>query len=273
MKKHFYYILFIFLLSTSCDTSIPKDKLMIIDDIVLGQSKDNLTKQLDSLSIARKRFYTKHDIEEINDIFNENNFLNMYYTNAFNFSNYKNKDIEHTGLLYPSELAGTKNITGMIVILGYTEAPWFWGDAQRFENSFKEKYINQNINSKLLEEIKNLYVSKYGMPHDTITMKSHKYFLINGNHIVVNGNPDVEGTQINWETEYFNISFFTGLFDPYCIYNSKDGLYNHILYDGDISLIKADPLKSELKTYSHCYIQYELNDKAIKKLNLDRKKI
>lgn len=261
------------LILASCNSSVPKEKLTIIDDILLGQSKGNLPKQLDSLSVQHKRFYTKYMTEETNDLFDENNFLNIYYTNSLNFSKYENKNFEHTTLLYPSELPGTSNINGMILILCHTESPWLLGDVNRFKNSFKGKYIDQNINVKLLEDIKNLYVSKYGKPKDTLTTKSHKYFQIDGNSIVVEGNPDVAGTEIRWETDYYDISFFTGLLDPYCIYNTKSGGYTHIFYEGDISLLKADPSNNEIETYSKCYIQYKLNDKAIKELNLDRKRI
>jgi|ERR1035437_3103559 hypothetical protein len=268
MKKNLLIILLLFVFFLSCN-NIPKEKLTVIDNFVLGQSANNISKQMDSLSIQQKRFCTKVSLNDFKEILDDNNFIRMYYTNTFNLSKYRNSFNENVGLLYPITLTGTQNIIGMIVILGHTALPNFFGDTKNYESSFKEKLIWQDINLNLIEDIKNLYISKYGQPTDTFSMASHKVYFIKGNQIVLNGDPDRKGLDIKWETEYYTVTFFTGL-ESYESYYDPNGYADVTMSFGTLGPIPVDPLKNEVKCQSYCYIEYQLNNKAIKELKLDK---
>ena len=271
MKKNLFFAFVIFVFLLSCKNQIPKEKITTIDNFVLGQSSANLLKQMDSLSIPHKRFCTKMILREYNELLDDNNFINMYYTNTFNLSNYRSRFHENLGLLYPMTLTGTQNIIGLIVILGHTSQPWFLGYAKNFEKSFSEKYFNQDINAELIEDIKNLYISKYGQPTDTFSMTSHRFYYIQGNQIITNGDPDRRGLDIKWKTEYYTVTFFTGLPSYDSNYNLSDRTYGDAIHlAGPNYIMHADPLKNEVQDFSYCYILYQLNDKAIKELKLDK---
>lgn len=273
MRKNPFLPFLLFIFIVSCN-NIPKEKLTIIDNFVLGHSSVSLSKQMDSLSIQHKRFCTKMVLGEFNELLNDNNFINMYYTNTFNLSSYRGRFNENLGLLYPITLTGTQNTMGMIVILGHTAQPWFLGSAKNYENTFTEKLFNQDINANLIDDIKNLYISKYGQPTDTFSMSSHRFYFIKGNQIFENGDPDREGLDIKWETEYYTINFFTGLPSYDSKFNSSEKSYQDELYlAGPRYPTQIDRFKNEVKCYSYCYIKYELNAKAIKALKLDNKNL
>jgi hypothetical protein len=271
MKKNLFIILLLFVFFLSCH-NIPKEKLTVIDNFVLGQPANNISKQMDSLSIPHQRFCTKMVFGEFNDMLDDNNFINMYYTNTFNLSNYRSKFNDNLGLLYPMTLTGTQSVIGLIVILGHTTTPLFFGDSKNFEKTFTEKVFNQDINANLIDDIKNLYISKYGQPTDTFSMASHKVYIIRGNQIALNGDPDRKGLDIKWETEYYTVTFFTGL-ESYESYYDPNGYADVTMSTGTLGPIPVDPLKNEVKCQSYCYIEYQLNNKAIKELKLDKKNL
>jgi hypothetical protein len=261
MKKNLQLsIILILSIFLSCQKEISKEKLTTIDNIVLGTSLDKLYKQMDSLSIPRKRFLTtmlKPDYH--------NEFIDMRYTDMFNLSQYKSWSDDNIGLLYPMTLQGTKNVIGMIVILGHSTRPIF------AENENSEKAFIQDINAKLIEDIKNLYISKYGQPSDTFSLSSHRVYFIKGNQIIETGDPKREGFEYRWETEYYSITFFTGLPSYESRYNSTKRTYDYeIQFAENFNVVKPDVYKNEVQSFSYCYIEYKLNDKAIKELNLNK---
>jgi hypothetical protein len=272
MKKNIILVLLPFTFFFSCKNEIPKEKLTAIDNFVLGQSSTNVQKQMDSLSIPHKRFCTKLLINNFNELLDDKNFINMYYTNTFNLSDFRSSSHENLGLLYPMVLTGTQNIIGLIVILGHTATPWFMGDAENYGKTFSEKVFIQDINAKLVSDIKNLYISKYGQPFDTFSMDSHKFYFIYGNQIITNGGDKRQGLDISWETEYSTIRFFTGLPSSNSKYNLSDRSYqDEVTLAGPSYPLEVDKLKNEVQDFSYCYIEYMLNDKAIKELKLNKK--
>jgi hypothetical protein len=270
MKKNLQFI-FILLnsLFLSCKSEIPKEKLTTIDNFVLGQSSANLSKQMDSLSIFHKRFLTKEIIREYKELQDDNNYLNMYYTNTFDLSDYRSRYHENVSLLYPMTLAGTKNIIGIIVIFGHTTHPLLLGDVKPLDVIYSEKVFKQDINARMIEDIKNLYISKYGPPSDTFSILSHRFYYIQGNQIITTGDPDRKGLDITWKTEYYTITFFTGLPSYDSRYLSSDRTYQDVLTIGSKMILPVNYLKNEVQDFSYCYIEYHLNDKAIKELKLD----
>lgn len=264
------FLVFLF----SCKDEIPKEKISVIDNFVLGQLSTNLSKQMDSLSIPHKKFCTKMQFSEFNEMLDDKNFINMYYTNTFNLSNYRSSLNENLGLLYPMTLTGSQNIIGMIVILGHTAEPWLFGSAKNFEKSFSEKVFRQDINAKLMADIKNLYISKYGQPTDTFSMPSHGFYFILDNQIIQNGDPNREGLDIKWETECYTITFFTGLPSYNSTYSLPNRTYQDVIVLGGQNFIQQPDLsKNEVQDFSYSYILYQLNDKTIKKLKLDKKNL
>lgn len=95
----------------SCDRGIPKEKLTVIENITLGGTSTNYNKQFDSLQIPHKRFFNRILMMKFNDFLDDNNYYSSYYTNLFNFSEYRNakNSVEHLGLITPVTLEGTKN--------------------------------------------------------------------------------------------------------------------------------------------------------------------
>jgi hypothetical protein len=260
MKKNLQLAIFMIAsIFLSCQKEIPKEKLTTIDNIVLGTSIDKLYKQMDSLSIPHKIFLTtmlKSD--------HHNEFIDMRYTNMFNLSQYKSWSDDNIGLLYPMTLQGTKNVIGMIVILGHSTRPLF------AENENSGKAFIQDINAKLIEDIKNLYISKYGQPSDTFSLSSHRVYFIKGDQIIETGDPKREGLDFTWETEYYSITFFTGLPSYESRYNTTKRTYDYEIQFSNFYVVKPDVNNNEVQSFSYCYIEYKLNDKAIKELNLNK---
>jgi hypothetical protein len=273
MKLLFCILTVIFLIS--CDKQVPTEKLTIIDNFVLGQSSINLSKQMDSLFINRKRFFTKQILSKFDDLLDDNNFINMYSTNTFNLSNYRSSSNEHVGLLYPITLTGTKNVTGMTILLTHTSKPWFFGDTKKFESSVDDKLIKQEVNKDLIDEIKNMYISKYGQPIIKFKSTTNAFYIIEGSQIKnYSGNPDREGEMLTWETDYYTVRFFTGLPSYESLYQANKRTYKDIMnLGGPNYIMTADPLKDEAQSFSYPYIEYELNSKAIKEFKLNNKNL
>jgi hypothetical protein len=209
------------------------------------------------------------------ELLDDNNYYSSYYTNLFNFTEFKNqkKSIEHLGLITPVTLEGTQNNFALIVLLCHTVQPWLWQDAGRFKSSVSEKYVRQQVNNSIIDEIKKMYITKYGEPSSIDTSNFNSFYLIDGNTLSKrsdNSNPSVA---IKWETEYFTITFFTGI-ELNGIYNPIDGYVestNRI--QANIGNERADPLKNELPCKDFAYVYYELNEKAMKELKTQNRNL
>jgi len=269
MKIKIFIPVLMFLLF-SCN-NVTKENRTIIDNIVLGLTVNNFSKQMDSLSIPHQRFLTKYTLSNFEEIMDDNNYINMYYTSIFNFSKYRNNFNDNFGLLYPITLTGTQNNIGLIVLLGHTAPPDLNGYAVNFKSSLNTNFFRQDVNSDLIEQIKNLYISKYGKPKDEFTSKYSSFYAIKNNGISQYRDSTRVGREINWETEHFKVTFFSGLASYDSYYNPEGYLEVTMLYSGseDFSPIEVDPLKNEMQCFSFAYIKYQLNEKTIKQLKLD----
>ena len=259
----------------SCDNGIPKEKLTIIENITLGGTSTNYNKQFDSLQIPNKRFFNKILMMKFNDLLDADNYYSSYYTNLFNFSEYRNakNSVEHLGLITPVTLEGTNNNFALIVLLCHTVEPWLWADAERFKSSTNEKYIRQEVNNAVIEKVKKMFIDKYGEPKNVDTSAFNTVYVIDGTSISKksdNSNPAVTYT---WDTEYFTVKFFSGM-DLNGIYSSENGYVESTnRFVGNIGDERADPLKNQMHCKSLAYIYYELNHKAMQELKLDTKKL
>src|SRR6266536_2473163 len=98
-----YYLLLIFAIFIACNTGIPKEKLTVIDNITLGGPTNTFNKQFDSLLIPHKRFFNKILMMKYDEVLDDNNYYNSYYTTLFNFSDYQvhKNSVEHLGFIAP----------------------------------------------------------------------------------------------------------------------------------------------------------------------------
>ncbi len=100
------------------------------------------------------------------------------------------------------------------------------------------------------------------------------FWMIDGNTLSRRTDNSVQFVTIKWETEYYNITFFTGL-DLNGIYSPENGGYAESTngFAANLSNETADPLKNELHYSAFAYIYYELNEKAMKDFKIDNKKL
>lgn len=267
-----------FVLCSCLGTEIPEDKLTIIDNFVLGKPmNDDYSEQMDRLSIPKQRFLTKMVLTDFAELVNENNYLTMYYTSIFNSSKYRNSGIDNLGLLYPLTLRGTKNNVGMVVLLGHTNNPTLFGEAKKYADHVDAKVFRQDVNEEIINEIKQLYKSKYREPKYEYESKYNLVYVVEGNEIRQYSDTSRVGHEIKWETEYYVITYFTGLASYDSRYDNRHGAYIEVIlsFGGNRAFPppKPDPLKDEMQCYSFAYIKYELKQKAIEKLKLTDLKI
>jgi hypothetical protein len=273
MNKLFFSSIFFLLFLISCD-KMPKEDITIINNIVLGQNMSNYNKQMDSLSVPHQNFLTKLYIDDFNDLLDENNHINMYYSNIFNFSEERSIHNEHLGLLYPITLTGTENNIGLIVMLGHTGKPFLSSIAQKNANLISEKHFGQDISKNVVDKIQNLYVSKYGKPTSEYETKFNLIYVIEKNVINKYSDTTRVGKEISWNTKYMNITLFTGLDSYDCTYDTNKKYYSETIWSMGERVIAKKNLKiNEIPCYTFAYIKYELNTEAIEKLKLNKTKI
>jgi len=263
---------------TSCHFGIPKEKLTVIENITLGRTANSYFKEMDSLQIPSRRFITKTLIFETDELMNasSNIYYSSYYTKLFNFSEFQNPDksLEHLGLIQQIPLEGTSNIFALLVILCRTKDPWLAGDALKFKSVVNDKFIRLEVNNVIIDKIKKMYITKYGEPKSINISNFNTFYKIDGKILARMKDNDDKATTINWETEYYNITFFTG-YDLKGIYYPKYGAYEESTnsFAANVGNNRADSSKGELDCSSYAYIYYELNEKAIKKLKLNNIKL
>jgi hypothetical protein len=272
MNKFLYFLLLLFIV-VGCN-NIPDEDITIIDNIVLGKPSTNFNKQMDSLLLPHQPFMTKTFFYNYDEILDNYNYINMYYSNIFNFSDERSDHNEHYGLFYPITLTGTNNNMGLIVLLGHTRKPYLSSDVEKNANLTTEKNIVQDVNENVIDKIEKLYISKYGKPYTDYKSEYNLLYVIENNDIKKYTDTTRVGREIMWKTEYMNISLFTGLDSYDCTYDKEKRYYTETIWTyGKRIVAKKNLAANEMPSYSFAYIKYELNDLAIEKLKLDKKKI
>src|SRR5258705_3249743 len=133
--KHFKTSLFVILLLlptirfTTCNQTIPKEKITVINDFVLGQPFSTFSKQLDSLSVPHDRFFTHLAFFSIDDLMSDKYVFSSHYSNTFNIGR---DNTEHIGFFWPTVLPGTQNVIGMHILLAHTTQPALLNDLERY---------------------------------------------------------------------------------------------------------------------------------------------
>lgn len=265
--KIIVFILQIVILLFSCN-NIQHEDLTIIENLQLGQSKDIFFNSLDSLKIPKGVFLTEPTYKDLGN--QQYNCLPLYYTEQFNLIEYSKETQQHLGLFYPTILSGTNNIFMLNILLGHTNDRDITSDYCNSNYGGEEQTFTrfrQEVNSKLISEILTLYVSKYGVPTDSIKVGDITFFQISKDKICEKEESlDNFGTIYIWETKALRIMFFTGFKSQRSSFITGYNAYTL----GGTERIRAS---NQIFSHSFPYISYEIKPKVLKKLQLFQPKI
>ncbi len=254
---------------------IDRKNLEIIEGIQLGTTYKMYKKQLDSLGIQTKSFYTKSIFTDIDEI--EYNQIGAHISDIFNLSDFRNSHTNHYAILYPTTLTGTDNVIGLNVIIGHTGSSLLLKDGlYDLTKEYGKSAFNQNISTSLLEQIKNMLSSKYGEPKlEGYESKYNNFYAIQGKEIKeFIGDENRKGKRTEWETENLKIELFEGLSSVDAKY-SQNG-YEMVIQPGgkENDLVTGfDWEKGERPCVTYVYIKYDLKSETIKTLGLNDKKL
>ncbi len=249
----------------SCNRIEYKD-LEIFEGIHLGTSRNNYTKQLDSLGIKSNIFYTKPFLgaEEA-----KSNRVKEATSELLDFSDYENKgaDIRHCSLLMGEQTPEYNAISGLYVFLGHTE------EAIGISKYTKELWFSQSVAISYLDNVKNMLMRKYGKPiEENKELDYHKFFVLSGNGFKKYDINDNEKPKITkWKNKYFTVTLFQGFSNPNSVYNKKTKHYSFVFFGKKGN--KVDLNTNEEPCISFSYIYYNLTKEAVEKLNLGNSNI
>ena len=247
----------------SCN-NVKRQDLTIVDNLRLGQTVDNFYKECDSLGIKEYILLSENPLYKNMNL--ADYAIRANYTERFNVGNFCGSN-KHLGIFYLNTLQGTDNIWKVTILLGNIEKPYDPDHIINPEQKNDIYHFEQNVNVNMLENIKNLIISKYGLPNDTLYGENISFEVIKGNMIKKGRqvNEDV-GILYKWETNALLISFFTGISNPLCFYRINQGEYWSTMYGVEL-------IENQIKCLAYSYISYELKPEVIKKLNLNKVKI
>lgn len=259
------FIVFIFF---SCN-NINKSDLTVIDKVELGKDIKIFYKQLDSLSINNKLFYTDlifFDSESL-----QKSKINIYFSQIFNTQQYlpKNESTNHYGIFWPVKNYGTDNVIGLKILLVHTCPTMLItkGDYYNISEQSKIFGISQNIRIDLIDNIQSMLTTKYGKPTEILkSLKTDLYKFENGNIKTYNSDSLHMGELVTWKTKYLNICLFKGFITYSSVYTS--GGYRETYFVDDKIPLKLQD--DEIISYSLPYISYTINEETISKLKLDK---
>jgi hypothetical protein len=273
--KNIYLCLLTFLF-ISCDGINQKD-ISIIENIRLGQEVNSFYKQLDSLGIKKILYYNVIAPRYQNSSFSEDYYFPAYTSLLFDFSEFNNRNerLSHPSPLIPVTHQGTKKVIGTIVLLGHTNKPWLFFVPDHLKDIYsRNDHFRQDINELAFSKILKSYENKYGKPDKVDTSMFNEYFIIKGNSIDKGYDETKESITYHWKTKYIDIKLFKG-FNLNAIYSHEFKRYKestNLLYSNP-SGSSANPLEGQFECVSLPYIMYSLNEKAIKKLGIDKMKL
>ena len=254
-------------------SNIQNFKFETIDKIKLGLSKENFLREIKLLKINNQDFSTNMIMRSasLDKNLEESNLINSYYTEAFNFDEYKvsSKFIEHPSLIY-SESIDNKNITSLTLLLGHTAEAIVLNKDDSSNN--KILYFKQDINQELFFKIVDLYVHKYGQPEMLKdSTKQIKYYRLYKNNVLTENTESYINYILKWKTEFLNIEIFPGFnYNAFFIPNEWYSASSNWIY----SNLGEEPLEdNQKKCFTFPYVKYELNEKALKILVFNKLKI
>lgn len=258
------YITLINIALFSCETKSSKEKLTIIDNIVLGESKEEFQKTLKSLNVPNKNFYTSWILFRPDDTIIQK--INFHYTNQFNFDEYIDKEntIEHIGVFVP-EFLNNKNLTSFTILLGHTNKAITPNDTLNKKSRYIQ--LRQDVAKVIIKKIEDLFTLRYGKPETQIdTSRFVDYYLLFENSIQKNSMESSYHYTLKWETEYYTVTFFSGTdLNAYYIPGKGYSQSSNRLYS---NLSQEALFGNQQPCLSVPYIKYELNTKGFELLGL-----
>lgn len=274
MKLKTIYLFIITISVLSCNR-IEKKNLEVIEGIQLGTTYKMYLKQIDSLGIQTKSFYTKSMFTNIDEI--ENNQIRVNISDIFNLSDFRNSQTNHYAILNPTTLAGTDNTIELNVILGHTGSSVLISDRlYDLTKEYGKSAFNQNISISFLDQIKNMLTSKYGEPSlEGYKSEYNGFYAVKGKGFKEYiGDKNRKGKVTEWETDNLKIELFEGLQSVNAKY-SKNGYTMVIQPSGKENNVVTDFDwgKGERPCVTYVFIKYSLKSETIKKLGLNDKKL
>lgn len=270
----FISILGLSLILFSCNKKFTKQNLSIVEGITLGQPMDSLQEFYNKAHIPLEVYFTKSEFTDVSQL--KYNVLKLYNTKIFDLSTYRNNsiDLSHIGILYPIRLKGTDNLIQMQVLLAHTTEPSFFNGKRVNSIIGDRNCIEQECNELIINDIIDIYTSKYGTPKVRYKTKNIAVYVIEGNNIKKYEETEEEGELISWENEAMYIDFFTGCPSYRSSFLTNPAQYQwHYSVGGPSKLPEIDYSKGQCKSYTCPYISYRLKNEAIESLELDKKKI
>ena len=254
-------------------SNIPNYKFETIEKIRLGLSKEKFISEMKLLKIKNQDFSTNLIVSKswLNEDQKEKNIISSYYTQKFNFDEFNiiPKLIEHPAIIH-TESIDNKTISSIILLLGHT------GEAAGLtkEDSLKGKilYFRQDINQDLFFKIVDLYTLKYGKPEMLQdSTKQIKYYKLYKKNVLTENTTSYNNYILKWKTEFFNIEIFPG-------YNNNAFFIPNEWYststNWSFSNISQNPLEYNQKPcFTFPFVKYELNEKGLKLLGVNKLKI
>lgn len=261
------------IVSQTKTSNIPNYKFETIEKIRLGLSKEKFISEMKLLRIKNQDFSTNLILSNpwLNEDQKEKNIINSYYTQKFNFDEFNiiPKLIEHPALIH-TESIDNKTISSIILLLGHT------GEAAGLtkEDSLKGKvlYFRQDINQDLFFKIVDLYVHKYGQPEMLKdSTKQIKYYKLYKKNVIPENTKSYNNFILKWKTEFFNIEIFPG-------FNNNAFFIPNEWYSTSSNWEYSNPGGEQLEhnqkqCFTFPFIKYELNEKALKMLVINKLKI
>lgn len=262
MKNNIIFASLLILFLFGCNNN--NEQLTIIDGVVLGQTKEQYSALLKEIKIPNRDFYTNFLVLREKDL---NNNINFHYTEFFNYDEFRSDDklIEHFGVFVP-EFINNKHLTALKIFLGHTGKVSFINP--EIKKTDDAVFFRQDVVTDVLDKVINLYKLKYGSPKLVIK----RYGLVEGDYLYENNFKRIsfdsnEERFYSWETDYFTITLFYG-FNLNAFY--KNGFYStstNWLYSNSSN----EPLSASQKScFSLPYIKYELNQKGLKRIGLNK---
>jgi len=267
MKKY------ILLFNTACAcmligcNQINKEDLVVVDNLHLGQPIEKFYIECDSLGNKECIYLSKSMLTD-EDINLRKIAIKANYTERFNIGRYKGANKTHTGVFYINTLEGTDNVIKLTILLGNKGKPYDPGEIIHPDDKDIIYFLDQNVNIKMLEDIKDIIITKYGKPKDTLLTNQIAFYVFEKNEInKYKQTANDIGVMYIWETNALKIKFFTGIKNNKCIYNVEDEIYWQ-MFEPQNNLNE-----NEIECTSFPYITYEIKPKLYEKLHLNNVKI
>lgn len=265
LHKKESYVIFLLITLISCSDNYNKG-LTVINNIQLGTSLENFHKQCDSLGAHDQAVITKPLLTHLNEV--SENAFRANLTEIFDESIYKGNGTSHPAMLQPIASVMSKKVIGLNVLLGHTEQATLMTKGSFINVTEKNnmKAFVQYVRADLINNIEQMLIMRYGNPKKKDS-NNEQIYIIEGNKIDNYKIREGEDELLNWETDFYSVSFFKGRINYGVSYDKRNNRYMYGI--GDVPESR-EYSENELAVYEYGYISYQLNEKAISKLKKEK---